>query len=464
MSKTLSRVFLIVLLTPLLACAVWCGRAIDRLSDERKEVKADYAELNNIQYGLLSVDAWRDHITMIVSEQIEEFQLNQKQEALLTAQLNTTLNALVSQAHEMVNEKQKTLKGKIKKAAIKTFVNFDKVRERVPEFSKTIINELKKPQSKDRLQLLAKDKLREFAEQTHDNLSSKSNLQNILTKYHSADVAIFNQKISAKLDSMQRLTYYYTYALLICLFVFLVLWIILRKQSALHTPLFVMSVLLAMIVLFVGLSAPMIEIDARIKELNFTLIGRHMIFNDQVLFFQSKSILDVVHILISTRKADSVVVGILILIFSVAFPILKLVSTKIYLLGKEKWRGNKVLKFFAFKSGKWSMADVMVVAIMMTYIGFKGILDNQMQGLTLHSDSLASIATNETSLQPGFILFIAYVIFGLILGVILKQITKQQNRAAFYARTGRANDPAVLSMKLPGFAQTISKKIFPRPY
>src|SRR4051812_4159654 len=105
MSKTLSRIFLIVLLTPLLAVAVWCGIAIDRLSDERKEVKQDYAELNNIQYGLLSVDAWRDHITMIVNEQIEGFQLNKKQEALLTTQLNSTLNSLVTQAHDMVNEK-----------------------------------------------------------------------------------------------------------------------------------------------------------------------------------------------------------------------------------------------------------------------------------------------------------------------------------------------------------------------
>ncbi len=462
MSKTLSRIFLIVLLTPVLACAVWCGFAIDRLSDERKTIKQDYAELNNIQYGLLSVDAWRDHITMIVSEQIQEFHFDGKQEAVLKIQLNTILNSLVTQANHMVNEKQKTFKGKVRKVVAKALVNFDKVRERVPEFSQTIINELKKPQSKERLELLAKEKLKEFADQTHDNLSSKSNFQKILTKYHSENIVVFNQKIEAKLQSMQRLTYYYTYALLVCLLFFLALWIVLRKQSALHTPLFVMSVLLAMIVLIVGLSAPMIEIDARIKELNFTLIGKHMIFHDQVLFFQSKSILDVVHILIATHKADSVLVGILILIFSVAFPILKLVSTKIYLLGKEKWRGNKVLKFFAFKSGKWSMADVMVVAIMMTYIGFKGILDNQMKGLTMQTDSLDAIATNETSLQPGFLLFISYVIFGLILGVILKQITRQQNRAAFYASVNRPNDPAVLPM--PRLAQTLSKKIFPKAY
>ena len=69
------------------------------------------------------------------------------------------------------------------------------------------------------------------------------------------------------------------------------------------------------------------------------------------------------------------------------------------------------------------MADVKVVAIFMAYIGFKGILDTQLASLNLKTDSLASISTNETTLQPGFILFVAFVLFGLILSVILQKIT-----------------------------------------
>ena len=79
------------------------------------------------------------------------------------------------------------------------------------------------------------------------------------------------------------------------------------------------------------------------------------------------------------------------------------------------------MEFFALKSGKWSMADVMMVAIFMAYVGFKGILDNQLQDLNMHTDYLTSIATNQTSLQPGFILFVSYVLFGLVLAVILKE-------------------------------------------
>jgi hypothetical protein len=160
--------------------------------------------------------------------------------------------------------------------------------------------------------------------------------------------------------------------------------------------------------------------------MSFFLIGERISFHDQVIFFQSKSIVDVVRILIETGKYDSAFVGMLILIFSIVFPIGKLLATKLYLLGNERWRTNRIIQFFAFKSGKWSMADVNVVAIFMAYIGFKGILDSQLSNLNLETDSLASISTNETTLQAGFILFVAFVLFGLILSVILQKITKEE--------------------------------------
>ena len=75
------------------------------------------------------------------------------------------------------------------------------------------------------------------------------------------------------------------------------------------------------------------------------------------------------------------------------------------------------------RSGKWSMADVYVIAIFMAYIGFQGILEHQMSPLNMETDSLVSISTNKTSLQPGFIIFIGFVLFSLFLSTILKKMT-----------------------------------------
>jgi hypothetical protein len=242
-------------------------------------------------------------------------------------------------------------------------------------------------------------------------------------KYHVNSSDEFNNKLNQDLSDIRITTYGYSFAMLGCIIVVLGIWWLLRKRVDLHATLFILSLLFAFILLMVGLTAAMIEVDARIKSLTFTLLGERVVFKNQVLFFQSKSILDVVKVLVSQPKLDSILVGILILVFSIFFPCMKLISTGIHLLSKRKIAENKVIKYFAFKSGKWSMADVMVIAILMTYIGLNGILESQLANLNIHSDFLTTITTNNTALQPGYIIFVGFVIYGLVLSTILKYIT-----------------------------------------
>lgn len=403
--------------------AIWSGLQVHQLSDERAEIKKDYSILNNITYGLLSVNAWRDHIVKVVTNRIDDFEFTPEQDKALKYEVSQILHAVINKADSLVDRKQKTLGGKLKKFAVKTLVKKDKIHARVPEFAETIVNELKKPKNKEKIKFIARSKLEEFGTITYDSTNDVSRSESILAAYDAPDVATFNTTAAQLLDGLQKRAYFFTYVILGIMIFFLIMWWVLRNQRSLHSIFFVISVLLTFVVLFVGLTSPMIEIDARIKEMSFLLIGERISFHDQVIFFQSKSIVDVVRILLETGKYDSALVGILILLFSIVFPIGKLLATKIYLLGNEKWRNNKVIQFFAFKSGKWSMADVNVVAIFMAYIGFKGILDSQLASLNMQTDSLASISTNETTLQPGFTLFVAFVLFGLILSVILQKIT-----------------------------------------
>lgn len=432
---TLKRSILILFGGALLLIAAWSGLQVHTLSDERADIKKDYSVLNNITYGLLSVNAWRDHVVKVVTHRIDDFEFTPEQDKALKYEVAQVLHAVINKADSLVDRKQKTIGGKLKKFAVKTLINEDKIHARVPEFAATIVNELKKPKNKEKIKFIAQSKLEEFGTITYDSANDVSRSEDILAKYGAPDVPTFNANTAVLLDGLHERSYFFTYIMLGIMILFLVMWWILRNQKSLHTPFFIISVLLTLVVLFVGLTSPMIEIDARIKEMSFLLIGEKISFHDQVIFFQSKSIVDVVRILIETGKYDSAIVGILILVFSIVFPIGKLLATKLYLLGNEKWRNNRVIQFFAFKSGKWSMADVNVVAIFMAYIGFKGILDSQLSNLNMKTDSLASISTNETSLQPGFILFVAFVLFGLILSVILQRITTFKSEPATVPQT-----------------------------
>jgi uncharacterized paraquat-inducible protein A len=153
--------------------------------------------------------------------------------------------------------------------------------------------------------------------------------------------------------------------------------------------------------------------------MSFVLMGHPIHFENQVLYFQSKSILDVFWIMIIHQDIQMKFVGVLLITFSIFFPLLKIISSLGYYFNYHHARENPVIKFFVLKSGKWSMADVMVVAMFMTYIGFNGIIDSQLGQLSSSAPELVILTTNGTSLQPGYYLFLTYTLLALFLSGFL---------------------------------------------
>jgi hypothetical protein len=171
----------------------------------------------------------------------------------------------------------------------------------------------------------------------------------------------------------------------------------------------------------------MIDIDARIKLMEFKLLGENISFNNQVLYYKSKSILEMAKLMLSNNQIKVFIVGILVLTFSIIFPLLKIIST-IMVLFVKRLENNRLINFMVFKSGKWSMADVMVVAIFMAYIGFSGIISNQLSQLEKISNRFNILTTNNSDLQNGFFFFTAFVILGISISqMILYKTIKNKN-------------------------------------
>lgn len=421
-----SKILLVLGLTLLLAVEGYFGYQLHELSSRQEEIKKDYSDYNNITYGLFSVDQWKEEVSGIVNHQVRHFTMTPKQKKELQVEVEQIILALINKAEAIVNKRQKTVGGKLTKFAVRNFVNTDDIKAQVPGFAKTIIAKVDNPANKKQLSKMAMGQFNAI-QQTGDIdslLTEKNTMVNRLyKKYHVSTTDQFNTKLSASLDKIRTTTYTYSFVMLVCILVVLTLWWLLRKRTELHATLFIMSLLFAFILLAIGLTASMIEVDARIKTLDFVLLGEHVVFKNQVLFFQSKSILDVVEVLVKQPAIDSILVGILILIFSILFPVMKLTSTGIHLLSKKKIAESKFIRYFAFQSGKWSMADVIVIAILMVYIGLNGLLESQLANLNIKSDTLTVLTTNNTALQPGYIIFISFVLYGLTLSTILKFIT-----------------------------------------
>jgi Paraquat-inducible protein A len=420
----LQRGLLILAMTVLLAILAFCGYKVHSLSNQAEAIRRDYSATNNISFGILSVNKWRDLVIASVSREIQDFTLTQAEKDSLEKEVTQLLNGLVDKGDSAMNAPKKTIGGKLQKLAYHAFVKKQEIRKMVPGFSEKLTNEMLAPGSKRRLKYLARNKLEDLSQDIYDSTkdADQKTLDSIYQRYHLDSDSAFQKYTDTTLPILQHNTYTFTYVILAVELLIIGLWYLLRKQRHLYVAFYILSICVAVVLLLVGLTTAMIDIDARINSLNFQLLGETVSFRNQVIFFQSKSILDVVRILISTGRFDSILVGVLILAFSILFPIAKLLSTGISLLSQRKWAKNKIIHYFALQSGKWSMADVTVVAIFMAYIGFNGILQSQMGYLNQHSDDFTSIATNQTSLQPGYIIFVTFVLFGLALSQILKMI------------------------------------------
>ncbi|MVN21424.1 paraquat-inducible protein A [Mucilaginibacter arboris] len=418
------KILLIIPLLAILGAMAYCGNQVYTLSNQQKQIKEDFATINSITFGLLSVNQWKDKVAVIINKQIQGFNFTPSQQKDLQKEVEQIMNGLITKAIAIINRPQKTLMGKLKKAAVKIFVNEKELRAQVPGFAREIIKQVNKPSSKRRLKRVVNSKVKQLEQTTFDSSITAERMVRVkmFSKYHVKDDDSFDKKTTAMLTDINHQTGIYAYAMLGGALLFLIIWLFLKKQVALHKTLFVLSIFAAILLLVVGVSTTMINVEARIQTLDFSLLGQNMVFKNQILFFQSKGILEVVMVLLKTTHLESIAVGALIFCFSILFPVSKLSSALIYSLGHKKWMRGSFIHYFAFDSGKWSMADVMVVAIMMTYLAFNGILDSQLAELNIKNSYLSTVTTNNTSLQPGFVIFLSFVIYSLIMSEILKRV------------------------------------------
>lgn len=415
---------LILGLSVLLCSEAYFGYRLHKLSGEQEQIKEDYSMSNNITFGLFSVDQWRDKIAEVVNHQVRDFSMTPAQQKALQKEVEQQLHGLIRKAVAEINKPQKTIGGKLKKFAFNHMVDAGEIQAQVPSFARTIITKVNSPASNKRLKSIATSKIDQLEKETYDStgVASARVTKYVYAKYHVANPVDFNKQITNRLASIRTVTYNYAYAMLACVLLALAVCWLMRKYRHLHTTLFIMSLLFAFVLLTVGITTSIIEVDARIQTLNFMLLGEKVAFENQVLFFQSKSISAIVEVLMRQQKPDAVAVGILIFVFVVVLPVLRMVAKGIHVLSGKKLADNKVVNYLTFESAKWDMADVMVVGILMTYIGLNGILKSQLSNLNIQNSFLTTTTVNYTSLQPGYFIFAGYVLFEVTLSYLLKRV------------------------------------------
>ena len=397
----------------LAAAVVFTRSTIDGLEGRRK-LRSQLAEVSHVRYGLLNADQWVARLVPILNAQIDSIDLTANQAALRPV-VEKALYRLLDDVKEKMSAKPAQpaagLGGMLQGNTMIANMMIGGLRPHVPEYTGVVLAQLGSRDTKEAVKKYIRGVLADGARNTFSDADMRS-YNAILQQNGCDDLRACQEKLGGMIRAQETTILERSGAILLaCAAGFLLL---LSQPGKLRRSATIVLLLFCITLLVGGVVTPMIEVEAKISQLKMTFLGSPIAFTDQVLYFQSKSVLEVFRALIDANRPDMYAVGILVLMFSIVFPICKLIASSFALYRPSLLKSSRIVKFFALESSKWSMADVMALAIFMAFVAFNGLIPNTMAGLTGGGAQLA-IPTDSSRILPGYYIFVGFCLASLFL-------------------------------------------------
>ena len=420
------RIVFSLIVVGLIAAASFKGNELYQNSREINKYKYDFAEINKINYGLFNIDIWKEKIFSVIERKAKDFDFNTGDLGGIRKEIENYLYGLHSEyigSGKLVemfmadNKQENKLVGlfmNLFKGNIENQVKNIDFKAKIPGIADQMMLELQKkmPEIKKGITEQVSNML---VSESSSTLNDRRHL--IYEIYGVANLQETNTVIKERIAAAELLSSELIRWILILLTAALILLILVAKYAGFRLAMVYLS-LVCVCMLALGLAMPMIDLDARLSDVDLKLIGEEIHFDEQVMYFQSKSILDVTRTLLEGHAWDMKLVGFLILLFSIILPFAKMMLTVLYLFVKRA-KQSRLIRTVIFYLGKWSMADVFVVAIFMSYIGFYGLLNSQLASMAGGSDSVSIETVNYSSFAPGIIFFTLYCLLSIIMSTLI---------------------------------------------
>ena len=406
----------------LLLPAIWfTWQTIDGLSG-RRDLRTDLAELEHVRYGLLNADHWRAIIGPILNAQVDKLDLK-GQSKNLRPMIEHSLNALLDNIKQQMSApKPANSKGPAALALgnpmiVNMIINA--LRPHVPEYTNVVLAELGKPQN----QKAFKESVRSVMTDAVNNTFSTVDMTTysaILTRYGCSTGPVCEQMLRNRINEADaQLNKDYIIVLTSAALAFILLT---AGRPVLSRAAVVVLMLFCIAMLVGGVLSPMLEVEVRITRLDATLLGSPIEFRDQLLYYRSKTVLEVSRSLLEMHRPAMSLVAVLVILFSVVFPALKMLALSASMIRPSLLRNSRIVRLLAFDLSKWSMADVMVLAIFMSFIAFNGVIESGMGGIRAEpSVQQLVIPTNSSTILPGYYLFIGFCLASIYLSKKLER-------------------------------------------
>lgn len=418
-----SRWFLVRLVVSiiLLAPAIWFSWQTMNGLDKRRDLRTDLAEIDHVRYGLLSADRWRAIIGPILNEQVDKLDLK-AQSKNLRPMVEHSLNSLLDNIKEQMSApKPANSKAPGGFTAPPMLVNMivNSLRPHIPEYTNVVLAELGKQQN----QTAFKESIRSVLNDAVKNTFSSTDMSTysaILRRYGCSTGPECEQVLRDRIkQSDAELNRDYLIVLAAAALAFVLLTV---RQPLLSRAAVVVLMLYCITMLVGGVLSPMLEVEVRITKLDATLLGSPIEFQEQSLYYRSKTVLEVSRSLIEMHRPAMSLVAVLVILFSVVFPALKMIALSASVIWPPLLRNSRIVRLLALELSKWSMADVMVLAIFMSFIAFNGVIESGMGGIRQAPQvQQLVIPTDSSTILPGYYLFIGFCVSSIYLSKKLER-------------------------------------------
>jgi len=379
---------------------------------ERRDLRTDLAELEHVRYGLLSADQWRAIIAPILNAQVDNIDLK-KQGKNLRPMVEHSLNSLLDNIKlQMTAPKPANSKAP---SAPPMLVNMiiSSLRPHVPEYTSVVLAEFAKPQNQKAFMESVRSVMTDAVKNTFSTVDMTT-WSAILSRYGCSNGPACEETLRNRIQEADaQLNKYYIIVLASATLAFILLT---AGRPALSRAAIVVLMLFCTVMLVGGVLSPMMEVEVRITRLDATLLGSPIEFREQSLYYRSKTVLEVSRSLFEMHRPAMSLVAVLVILFSVVFPALKMLALSASLFRPSLLRNSRIVRLLAFELSKWSMADVMVLAIFMSFIAFNGVIESGMGGIRAEpAVQQLVIPTNSSTILPGYYLFIGFCLASIYL-------------------------------------------------
>jgi uncharacterized paraquat-inducible protein A len=152
-----------------------------------------------------------------------------------------------------------------------------------------------------------------------------------------------------------------------------------------------------------------------ILDVAASLFGLDTLEGEVEVFRNSRSIIDTI---VALYQSHNLIVAMLVGLFSIVIPAVKLITMLILLLPVPQ-RIKQQLNSIIGAIGKWSMADVFVVAIIVTYMAGNA------------SAGMGDMLKTQSQFEIGFYYFLGYCIFSIASQMMIDMTQTRKSQSTF---------------------------------